>query len=454
MAEEQLTPRGTGPSSSNSNSFFRDFERDVQSVYAELLIPVVGNGNGMMGLRKLDLDLSSRYDKYNDFGSTTNPKFSFGWGLTDGFTIRGNVGRSFTAPALTSRGDANGITAESSFNQQNSGNATTGTVTVPSTYPGITALQALNLPGCTTGSATCILGNNAVTGIQVAGGNKDLQPEKGKTYSFGFDFAPVALPGLRLSATYWSAKYEGAITAPQAGFVISSPTLGAQALTIYPTGATAAQIAAATAGLQQTTALPTNTYFIVSFQQRNAFNLDAAGVDFDVHYAFTTGLGDFNVGASVSRKLKMDQQFGSDGVAFSVLNTVGINTTFPSNKMSGNASIGWKRGGWNTSVDVNYTGSYLNWNNNASVGSQWAVIRQNGLYPIGGGQPIGANTTVDFHAGYDFKGAGMTRDLTVTLDGSNIFDKEPPFFNASAGYDTFNASPIGRLLTLGVNKKW
>ena len=454
MAEEQTRERGTGPASSNSISFYRDFDRDVKSVFGELLIPVFGAGNGIAGLRRLDVDLSARYDKYSDFGSTSNPKFAMSWGVTEGLTVRGNVGRSFTAPALTSRGDVNGITAESSFNTQNSGSATNGTVTVPSTFPGIAQLQALNLPGCTAGSSTCLLGNSSVTGLQIAGGNKDLQPEIGKTYSVGLDFAPTAVPGLRMSATYWSAKYQGAITAPQAGFVISSPTLGAQALTIYPTGATAAQIAAATAGLQQTQALPTNVYFIVSFQQRNAFDLDATGVDADVRYAFDTNAGNFNAGLSLSRKLKMDQKFGSDGVPFSILNTVGINTTFPSIKTAGNLDLGWKRGPWNTDLTVHYTGSYLNWGNTSGTGNAaWNVVRLNGLYPVGGGQPIPSYTTVDMHIGYQFT-EGNVKGLTVALEGSNILDKDPPFFNVAAGYDSFGANPIGRLLTLGVTKKW
>lgn len=454
MGEEQITARGTGPVSGNANTFFRDFDRDVQSFYGELLLPVFGEANGMPGLRRLDLDLSARYDKYNDFGSTTNPKFALSWGVTNGFTVRGNIGRSFTAPALTSRGDANGVTAESSFTTLQNASATSGTVTVPSSYPGITQLQALNLAGCTTGSATCLLGNSAVTGIQIAGGNKDLKPEKGKSFSVGFDFAPTAVPGLRLSATYWSAKYEGAITAPQASFVISSPTLGAQALTICPTGCSAAQIAAATSGLRQAAALPTNTFFILSFQQRNAFDLDAAGVDAEARYSWDTGLGKFNSGLSVSRKLKMDQKFGSDGVAFSVLNTVGINTTFPSNQTAGTFDFGWKRGAVNASVTVNYTGSYLNWGNQASTGNAaWAVVRQNGLYPVSGGQPIGAMTLVDLRAGYDFD-QSRVKGLSLSLQVNNALDKDPNFFNVASGYDSFNANPIGRLITLGVKKKW
>ena len=454
MAEELSRERGTGPASTNSFSFFRDLGRDVKSGYVEVLVPIVGPGNAMTLVKKLDIDVSARYDKYSDFGSTSNPKFAVTWGLTDGFSIRGNVARSFTAPALTSRGDANGITAESSF-----GNFGFAGLQVPNTFPGIAALEGLNLAGCTAGSALCTLGN-AVTGIQVNGGNKDLKPEKGKTFSVGFDFAPVAINGLRLSATYWSAKYEGAITAPQAAFAIASPGLNSL-LTIFPTGATAAQIAAVTGGLAQNNPLPTNVYFIYSFQQRNAFNLNATGVDAEVSYRFVTGAGEFNTGLSVSRKLKMDQQFGSDGTSFSVLNTIGINTTFPSNKMAARANIGWKRNAWSADAFINYSGSYLNWGGTAGTGNAaWNVIRATNpvtgaaLYPIGGGQPVGAQTTVDMHVGYAFQGEGFGKGIKVFLDGSNVFDREPPFVNTTSGYDGFNANPLGRQITAGLSKKW
>jgi len=44
--------------------------------------------------------------------------------------------------------------------------------------------------------------------------------------------------------------------------------------------------------------------------------------------------------------------------------------------------------------------------------------------------------------------------MQVYLDASNLLDEDPPFVNATIGFDPFNANPIGRLLTVGVSKKW
>ena len=61
----------------------------------------------------------------------------------------------------------------------------------------------------------------------------------------------------------------------------------------------------------------------------------------------------------------MDQSFGSGGETFSVLNTIGINTTFPSNKMAGRASLGWAKNALAADLYLNYVGSYTNWNGSA-----------------------------------------------------------------------------------------
>jgi iron complex outermembrane receptor protein len=446
MREEVTRERGTGPASTNSFTTFLNFDRNVKSAFLEILVPIVGEGNALPGIRSFDLNLSGRYDDYSDFGNTTNPKYAFTWGITHGLRVRANYARSFTAPALTSRGNENGVTAESSFGGLTGATASgvNANLSIPNTYPG-----AIGLPGCTAATPTCLINTSSVQGLFLAGGNKDLTAQKGKTYSVGIDVEPQAVSGLRMSATWWSAKYLGAITAPQAAFAIGSPNLNSL-LQLFPGGATPAQVAAATSGLPQTSPLPATVYFIYSFQQRNAFNLEANGIDADVGYHFDTGVGAFNVDLSASRKLKMDQSFGNGGEAFSVLNTIGINTTFPSNKLAGRATFGWSHNGWLADLFVNYTGAYLNWNGSAP----FPVTRNANFSPVGGGQRIDAYTTLDMHLAYNFANEGWLSGTQVFLDGTNVLDEEPPFVNAALGYDTFNANPIGRIVTIGVNKKW
>jgi iron complex outermembrane receptor protein len=55
---------------------------------------------------------------------------------------------------------------------------------------------------------------------------------------------------------------------------------------------------------------------------------------------------------------------------------------------------------------------------------------------------------------YTFSNEGWLKGAQFFVDGTNVLDKDPPFVNTALGYDPFNANPIGRLITVGINKKW
>ena len=364
--EQVVRPNNTGPSSLDSEGLTYDWGRNIKSGYAELLVPVFGPGDALPGLRRLDVNVAGRYDDYNDVGSTSNPKFAVTWDPAQGVSLRGNFARSFTAPALTSRG-ANGVTAESGYLTASAANGVVANLQVPNTFPG-----AIGLPGCTAATPVCTINTPSITGVAITGPNQNLKPETGKTWSVGLDLKPEELPGLRASATYWNVQYTGMITSPQAAFALSSPALSSL-LTLYPGGATAAQIAAAAGGRSQTGALPPNVYFIYSYQQQNALNLKADGIDTDISYLAITGIGNFSADLAGTVKLKMMQQFGSGGEWFNILNTSGFNTTFPSNKVAARLNLGYKEHGLAVNVIGNYTGSYHNWNGSAPF--RWRAMR-------------------------------------------------------------------------------
>ncbi len=445
IVQDTIQPNGLGAASFNSLAYVLNYSRNVKSGYVELYLPIIGPDQDIPGVRKFDVNLSGRVDSYSDVGSTTNPKIAANWEIVEGLRIRGNWARSFVAPALTSSGsNAQGRTGESGF---------TGgpAVTLPySLFP-----TAASIPGCPALPATaCSVGGaTGINGIQLNGGNGNLVPQKGKAWSIGLDIAPVQVPGFRVSLTYWHNELRGGITAPQVALVTGSAALS-QYLTVYPTGATAAQIAALTTSLPQTGAVNSPTYFIYSNQQQNVLNLDVSGIDLDATYKFETeNMGKFTLGAGFSRKTQFDQFFGVGGTKFSVLNVVGYNLTFPSIQYEGRYSFGWDYKGIDANVFVNHTGGYVNWGNPAN-----ARINTAGL-PTGGGDNVKAFVTVDAHIGYTLKDVGPLKSAQLYLDASNLFDKAPPFYNTFAlngavGYDGTNANPIGRVITIGLRTKF
>ncbi|HUQ52916.1 MAG TPA: TonB-dependent receptor [Gammaproteobacteria bacterium] len=448
LDQDIVRPNNTGPASTGSAQLFIPYARDVTSAYAELYLPFVGPEQDVPGVNSFAVNLSTRYDDYSDVGSTTNPKIAFNWGIVEALMLRANYAEAFVAPALTSRG-ANqfGLTGESGF----SGIAGQGLAGGPPTIATASFPSAIGIPGCPAGSATCSLNN--VTGLLLTGGSGTLQPQTGKSWSLGVDITPPNVQGLRVSLTKWTNELRGGITAPVPSLALGSADLSSL-IQFFPTGATAAQIAAAAAGLPQTGALNASTFFFYNFQQRNVLNLDVAGLDVAVSYEFDAGGGSMNVGAALTHKTKFDQFFGANGTKFSVLGTAGFNTTFPSVEDEGRLSFGYEREMFSINAYYNYLGSYRNWSGTAAI----QPTRVAGLPSGGGGDPVDSFATVDVNVAFQLE------KMELFLDALNLFDEEPPQYNTFAiggnngvgvaGYDPINASPLGRVLTVGLRARF
>ncbi|MEO6153694.1 MAG: TonB-dependent receptor, partial [Croceibacterium sp.] len=443
LVQDTVQPNGLGAASFNSLAYVLDYGRNVKSGYAELYLPLIGPDQHVPGVFRFDLNISGRIDTYSDVGTTKNPKIAANWEVIEGVRLRGNWARSFVAPALTSIGsNAQGRTGESNFTGGPS-------VTLPySIFP-----SAATVPGCVSTATSCTL--LGVNGIQLNGGNANLVPQRGKAWSVGVDIAPRSLRGLRVAVTYWHNELRGGITAPQLALVTGSSALS-QYLTVYPSGATAAQIAALTASLPQTGTVGSPIYFIYSNQQQNVLNLNVEGIDVAASYKLETGsAGNFTFGVGLSRKTKFDQFFGAagqGGTVFSVLGYAGYNLTFPSLKYEGRYSLGWEMGNFDANVFVNHTGGYINYGNPVN-----ARVLVGGL-PSSGGDPVKSFVTVDTHLAYTLTEMGFLHSAQIYLDTNNLLNTPPPFYNTyglnnAIGYDGTNANPIGRVITVGLKTK-
>jgi len=161
-----------------------------------------------------------------------------------------------------------------------------------------------------------------------------------------------------------------------------------------------------------------------------------------------------NIAAILTHKTKFDQFFGGGGTPFSVLGTAGFNTTFPSVEDEVRLGFGYEREAFAFNVYYNYLGGYLNWSGAAAV----QPTRVNGLPDGGGGDPVDSFSTVDLNVSYEL---GNTQ---LFLDATNLLDEEPPQYNTFAiggnngvgvaAYDPVNASPLGRVLTVGVRTRF
>lgn len=433
-----VNPLNSGPASLGSSQRFFPLKRHVESAYFELLVPVISPENNLF-LYKVDFSAAGRYDHYSDFGGTFNPKFAANVEFIDGLKVRANWSESFVAPSMRALGDPLFGT------YSNSTARSINTVAAVSTARFPTVAQ---IPGIPCSGGFCTVGNN-IQGIVVDTGNPSLGPQRGQTWSVGLDVSPRFLDGFTGSVTLFNNVIRGGITSPCApGCILNNGSLNNQ-FTVYPNGATQAEIAAKVNDVPIVTVFPSTVYYIYRRAQTNALNLDVTGLDISANYLFETGAGQFNVGGSLTQFLRYSQAF-TGGAKYSILNSVGINSTFPAIARQARFNVGWNYEDYSLEVFVNHVGGYKNW---GSGTVNPLVLDANGNVS-GGGDKVRSFTTVDLHASYDFSHDGLLGESEVYVDISNVANEAPPFFNNTQGFDPFGSNPLGRVMSIGIRARW
>ncbi|MBY6064091.1 TonB-dependent receptor [Pseudidiomarina sediminum] len=157
-----------------------DVDRTVKAVYTEALVPVVEN---------LELNLAVRYDHYDGFGGTTNPKLGFVWTPEESLLLRGAYSTGFRTPSFNQL--FNGVTIQDYTGQD---------LADPRDCPGGELNQSN--PDCATPIQPDLL----------YGGKVDLGPEESKQMSFGAVYAPT--DNFSMNIDWWQIIIEGTIQTP------------------------------------------------------------------------------------------------------------------------------------------------------------------------------------------------------------------------------------------------
>jgi len=429
--------QGSGPASNASVFRTWNFSRDIQSVYGEVNIPVVSADQNVPFVQSVNVDVSGRFDHYSDFGNTSNPKIAFDWRVDGDLKFRANWSTSFVAAPTDELG------ADGTWNNTNYQPYPTNSIAVPvALFPLVTQF---GLAGCTAASVTCDI--STLRGLHITNGNPHQDPSKGRGWSAGLDYAPSYIPGLTFGFTYWSTKIKGGSTGPQIAAISSNSSLS-NLLTFYPACATPAQISAIAKTLPLTAPLEACTQYIVNTLNSSYLNLHSEGVDSSVNYVLPTDTwGTFSAGDAISVFTLFKESLGAAGQEYDVSNTTGANS-FPTVGLQMRGNVGWALDAFSAQLFVNYTGSYRNWGTPKNPITTDPVTHN----PTGGGDPVKANVTFDMNFAYDFNDGYLGNDQ-VSLNIRNIFDRDPPFYNSANGYDSNVASPLGRVITLGLTTK-
>lgn len=404
---EEEVALGTARGGPTTPVTYRNFSRQVDSGYAELLVPVFGAGNATTGLERLELSAAVRYDKYSDVGDTTNPKFGVNWSPVKHLVLRGSYGTSFRAPLFS----------------QIYGNSSNFFI-----QPYADPTQ----------------GGAIVQGVALSGGNLALKPETAKTWSVGADWDPI--PGARFSLTYWNVDYKGQVNTYLADLAILSKESQLAGTGVILRGADAAARVAQLTAAGITVARGVMPATVTLFVDGRTQNLDrslTSGLDFVATYGFETGkMGHFTLNANATYILSYKTALSSGATPTDKLNTI-----FNPLRFKGRAGVFWDPSQVISSrLVVNYVNGY-----------------DNNTLPAGAIQHVGAYTTVDLGVTFNIGGSSndpLAKGLSLSLDVLNAFDKDPPYVdfaptvNGSGGYDATAANPVGREFAVTLRKKF
>lgn len=402
-----------------SVSFESDRSRDVLAGYGELYVPVVTDARAIPGVRRLAATAAVRYEDYSDAGSSVNPKFGLVWSPFQGLNLRGTFGTSFRAPRLDQLIDADIFTNINRYVD----------------------------PLSSTGESVAL--------EVVSSTNPDLAPEEADTWTLGVDFSPAFAKNLDIRATYFNIQYDGRVAVPLSLFDSSFRFINFPGVPIRNPSLTTVQdfvdrslVFTNVGDLLPLFGLPPlpepleleDVTVILDSRLQNLSSSEAEGVDVEIAYGFDTAGGNWLLTLNATILTKFTEQFSSEAPLFDALDTFRNPVDL---RLRGGGS--WSHGAFSAAVFINHVDEYTD------------------DEAIGGPVSIDAFTTVDATLQVDlgqWLDARLFQDTTLSANVTNVFNEEPPsigerppFLN-SIIYDPVNASPLGRRVSVLLNKRW
>jgi outer membrane receptor protein involved in Fe transport len=364
-----------------TEAVFAEASRKISAAYVEFSVPI---------LKSLELSLAGRYDHYNDFGSTTNPKVALRWSPIESLAFRTSWGTGFRAPSLAQIGL--GPSQSSQFFTDTFGCAVNPTYCAATDY---------NL---------------------VFSGNPNLQPEKSHSFNAGVAYKPTR--DIEATLDYWDIQQNHKIDQVPLGFLYTN-NCGTQASTVCVRGT---PLPGQALGPLQTIAAT----FINIGQQ------SASGIDLGGYYGFDAGIGRLTFGLQYSHLLKFERvELNTAGTDF-VRRSLDGEYEYPEDRAA--LSADWSRGPFGVYANLNYVGPFEDTPDFDFDGTL--------DYDTHKSRMVGSFTTLNLQ--FRYTGIKNTR---VMLGVDNAFDKKPPFAIGDGdsdiyGYVQSQHNPLGRFWNL------
>lgn len=382
----------------------KDYDVDgrVGAAFAEFKLPVLDN---------LEVNVAVRHEDFGgQVGSTTNPKISAKWQATDWLAFRATAGSTFRAPPPT-------IVAPGS---------TKGVRQLGGTYRGALIVN-----------------------------NPDLQPETADTLNLG---VILDLGNFSASLDYYKFDFQDELIQEDQSQLFA--TLGQAGACAKP--ALAARFVFANGVCSQANVLQETIRWV------NGPQTKTSGFDVRAQYDFDNvfGMDLWGARATVGAEASILKEYKRGAVTLledssitiaPAVDRAGLHDLtgefFSYPKLRANAFINLRADNWNLRYQLLYReGTTLA--GPVCAGDASAGLTADCRYNYGTGtyQSVGK---LDDYFQHDLTlTVDLPWDTTVTGSIQNVLDTDPPFAQSFYNYDLTNGNPLGRVIKLGVKKRF
>jgi outer membrane receptor protein involved in Fe transport len=429
-------------------------DRTIAAAFAETVIPLASPENAIPLVHSLSIGASMRYERYSDFGSTANPKFTLEYRPIEHVMIRGSYNEGFRAPTL----------AATHYPPRESGSAYNDPYREPVT----------GLPD-----------DGSIPRRNISSGNLNLGPETSEGLSLGLVVDVPWVEGLRFSVDYFNIEQSDIVAGPNAiqvrnndaqllraatqaalaagvpyenidlgsgtaGYA-GNPLIGRAAVTATDR----AVFAAYNAGVAQSEwVAPVG---ILTSTRTEFSNLDAAeieGYDFNISLNLSdNGWGKFGVSTDWAYVAKYDRVGGYLGDVATLVGVDGLP------KLRGTLNFNWSVGDWAGGIGAYYVGSYADTAATITDSAYESLQDKSYVATIDGTHYWKVDSSLTFNA---FVAKTFSSDspwfdgVSARLGVRNLTNEEAPLNSSPGGYDpsVYNAIAAGRGWSLRVSKKF
>lgn len=387
---------------------------DVKEVFGEFSLPLLKDTRFF---HELTVGAAGRYADYSTVGGAFTWNVNGVWAPLPDIRFRGTYARAIRAPNIAELlSPAQGAT----FRPSDPCDVVNQNATPARRANCIAAATALGIPNAATFIANY---SDPLTGrfSGTSGGNPNLTEETATTFTAGAVIAPRIIPGLSLSADYYSIRIANAIAAVTAQDIVN---------TCYDNITFPNQFCSLFRRNGPTAGPATFGFNFLTQTQLNFGRIETSGIDASINYGFDISQYKFNIGLNGNWTEKVNRFFDPNNPT--LVNPALRELSVP--EFSGTANVNVRRGKLSVGYNVQYIDS-------TAVAGAIQIERIATEFGDAGFAPT-----------YFIHGLSFNYDIfkdSAIYGGVNNLTNAVPYLSSSA----YPVSGLGRLFFLGIRTK-